>query len=223
MSINTYSETSLHEALKIWVAQPGDKLEIKVDGYYIDILRGDCCIEIQTRNFSAIRKKLATLLEQYTVRLVHPIAQTKWIVQLDENGDRIKRRKSPQKGRLEFIFKELVYLPELINHPNFSLDVLLIDAEEIQQDDGQGSWRRKGRSIVDRRLLAVNEQASFASGADLAALLPDSCEQPFTNRDLATALKLPMRPAQQMTYCLSKMGQLELIGKSGRAHLYARR
>ncbi|MCP5097079.1 MAG: hypothetical protein GY943_16140, partial [Chloroflexi bacterium] len=83
--IGTLSEKSLHADLKKWMTQPGDEVEVKVDGFYIDIVRdvppqGLLLIEIQTGNFSAMKRKLNKLLPTYPVWLLHPIAQEKWIV-----------------------------------------------------------------------------------------------------------------------------------------------
>ena len=85
-AIGTYQEKSLHAALKDWHAAPGDKTEQPVDGYVVDLVRGEELIEIQTRNFAAIKRKLAALLERHAVRLVHPIPARKWIVRLDRDG-----------------------------------------------------------------------------------------------------------------------------------------
>ena len=57
--IGTLRETDLHAALKRLYAEPGDVLEARVDGYVIDLLRGELAIEFQTHNFHAIRRKLA--------------------------------------------------------------------------------------------------------------------------------------------------------------------
>lgn len=222
--IGTLGEKSLHAALKQWYARPGDVLETRVDSYVVDIVRDDLLIEIQTRNFAAIKSKLADLLDRYSVRLVHPIAQERWIVRLDVDGEtRLSRRKSPRRGRVYHLFDELVRIPHLITHPNFTLDVLLTQEEEIRLNDGQGSWRRKGWSIHDRQLLAVVEQIPLVHVADFQALLPADLPQPFTNKTLAAALKLRSRLAQRMTYCLRQMDVLEVVGKQGNALLYALR
>ncbi len=46
--IGTLRESGLHADLKRWYAQPGDEFEIALDGYVIDIRRGEYLIEIQT-------------------------------------------------------------------------------------------------------------------------------------------------------------------------------
>jgi hypothetical protein len=68
-------ENSLHEGVKHWYAEPGDLIEENVEDYLIDIVRGEQLIEIQTRNFSAIKKKLAKLVHNHRVHLVHPVSQ----------------------------------------------------------------------------------------------------------------------------------------------------
>ncbi|MBM2850413.1 MAG: hypothetical protein HW418_3355 [Anaerolineales bacterium] len=72
-TIGTLRETSLHAALKAWYAQPGDEMEASVEGYQIDLRRGAQLIEIQTRNFAALKRKLTQLVERHPVRLVGPL------------------------------------------------------------------------------------------------------------------------------------------------------
>ena len=38
--IGTLQESQLHAALKAWYSGPGDRLETRLDGYVVDILRG---------------------------------------------------------------------------------------------------------------------------------------------------------------------------------------
>jgi hypothetical protein len=221
--IGTLQENALHAALKRWYAHPGDELEAPLDGFIIDIRRGDLLIEIQTRNFSAIRPKLERLCAAHTVRLVHPIPRERWIIKdPGPAGGRLERRKSPRRGTIEQVFSELVRLPHLLAHPNFSVEVLLTHEEEVRVNDGQGSWRRKGWSIQDRRLVEVVGRAVLACPEDYLALLPTGLAEPFTNRQLAAALGQPVRVAQKMTYCLRRAGWLHQPGQRGRSHLYSK-
>lgn len=223
-NIGSLNEKSLHADLKRWYAQPGDLIEVLVDGYVIDIIRGDLLIEIQTRNFSALKQKLARLTAQHPVQLVYPIAQERWIVKLAGDAQGIlSRRKSPRHGAFTDLFKELVSFPQLLAQPNFSLEALLIREEERRIYDGKRAWRRKGWVTHERRLIEVVERRRFDTPADLAALLPSDLAGPFTTADLATALGQPRRLAGQMVYCLHKVGVLGRVGKQGRAMLYERR
>jgi len=240
-AVGTRGEKSLHAALKRWYAQPGDQIEAMVDGYRVDIVRGDLLIEIQTRSFGALRKKLDHLLMGHAVRVVYPVAADKWVTRLAADGREIGRRRSPKRGRVEDVFGELIRLPTLITHPHFTLEVLLIRAEEQRRNDGLGSWRRKGWSLYDHILLEVIEAVSWTTPEDFLRLLPPGphlCEgahgrrqgaapgllpRPFTTADLATSLVMAKSLAQKMAYCLHRMGLLDKVGKQGHSILYRER
>jgi hypothetical protein len=223
-TIGTLQEKSLHAALKQRYAKPGDEIEAKFEGYSIDIKRGTGkrtrLIEIQTRSFSSIKPKLMKLLPKYKITLVHPVAQEKWIARYDTDGVLLSRRRSPRRGCVEDIFKELVYLPSLVLHPNLRLEVVLVCEEEVQRTDGKGSWRRKGHSIYDRKLIEILRVQTFANAGDWLRLLPGTLPDQFTNQELAKTLGKPLFVAQRMTYCLKCMGLLEVLGKRGRANLF---
>jgi hypothetical protein len=219
--IGTLGERSLHAALKVYYAQPGDRVEEKVEGYWIDIRRGDELIEIQTGGFSGMKRKLESLLTQRQVRVVHPVALEKWISKTEADGSTlISRRKSPKRGSLYDVFDELVSFPHLVLNPNFSLEVVLVREEEWRCNDGRGSWRRQGTSIKDHLLLDVAERVHFKCGADFARLLPPGWKGPSTNRELAALLKIPPFRAARMTYCLTRMDVLKNVGKRGNSLLF---
>jgi hypothetical protein len=218
--IGTLRETSLHAALKDWYVRPGDFVEQVVAGYIVDIVRGDSLIEIQTGNFTSLKRKLKALLPDHAVHLVYPVAQEKWVCRKTPDGQLLGRRKSPRRGHIEVVFVELVRVVNLAVHPNFSLEVVMIQAEDIWTDDGYGSWRRKGWSLSDRRLLAVQSQKLFSCPRDYRQLLPVFTE-PFLTSDLAQALGLSRASAQKMAYCLREMGLIRVVGKRGNALLYS--
>lgn len=223
VGIGTLNEKPLHAALKEWYGRPGDRFEVPIDGFVIDILRGHLLIEIQTGNFSAIKGKLLNLLDGHSVRLVYPIAQEKWLLKLPaEDGRAPERRKSPKKGVVEEIFKELVRVPQLLVRPNFTLEVLLIQEEEVRKYDPGRAWRRRGWVTIERRLLRVISRRRFETPSDLWALIPGDLEEPFTTADLAQAMGGPRWLAQKAAYCLRKMDLIEAVGKRGRSVLYSR-
>ena len=220
-SIGLQNERSLHASLKRWCAIPGDRLEVKVDGYVIDLVRNDILIEIQTRNFSAMGKKLRKLVLDHKVRLIHPIAITKWIVKLEDDGETlISRRKSPRKGTIFNLFDELIRIPDLMSNDNFSIELLMIIEEEIRIDDGKGSWRRKGVSINDRRLLEVVNKVKLVDKDDFRIFIPDNIDKPFTNKSLSHAAGVPLIKARKATYCLKKMNLIKEVGKKGNELLF---
>jgi hypothetical protein len=220
--IGTLRETGLHAALKAWYARPGDELETTVDGYVVDLLRGDAVIEIQTGHFSDMKSKLHALLTNHPVRLVHPVAVERWIVRLaGDRQTRLGRRKSPRRGCIANVFTHLVSFPELMCEPNFSLEVLLVREEELRCPRPRTRrGRRRQWRVLDRRLMDVIDSVPLAGPADCLGLLPGGLPRPFTNRDLGRALRQPAALAAQMTYCLRRMGALEAVGRRDRAVLY---
>ena len=165
------------------------RAEVVVDGYVVDVVKDNLLIEIQTRNFAAIKDKLRALMKNHPIRLVHPIPKKKWIVKETIDGTtQLSRRLSPKKGVFENLFDELVRIPSFIAHSNFSIEVLLVEEEEIRHQDGRGSWRRRGWSIVDHRLLEVIDRRLYETPMDFLHFIPNSLEKPFKTSDLAEAL-----------------------------------
>jgi hypothetical protein len=220
--VGTLREKPLHADLKLWYREPDDTFEQPVDGFVIDIVRGDLLIEIQTRSFSSMKRKLTALLPQHQVRIVHPIAVEQWIVKVDAAGEIVSRRKSPKRAGTHDVFSELVSFPEMLADPNLSLDLLLVRTQQVRRHDATKAWRRKGWVVEENQLLEVTGSLTVRSTEDLAALLPDVLPDEFTTVDLSRALRCSRRLAQQMAYCLRRTGGVEVVGKDGRAVLYRR-
>lgn len=226
-TIGILAERSLHAALKKWYARPGDQTEVPLEGFHIDLVRGDQLIEIQTRNFFALKRKLPKLLENHRLRLVHPIAVEKWLVRVAADGvTELSRRRSPKRGTFEDIFDELVHVPTLLTHPNFSLDILLICEEEIRRVRATREKPAKRTRFYrdwdrhDHRLVKVLDSRLVESLDDLRAFLPQNLPPQFTNRELAAALGNNYPRAQSMTYVMRQIGILKMAGKRGRSILY---
>jgi hypothetical protein len=221
-AIGSLNEKPLHAALKDWYRREGDLVEAGVEGFVIDLVRDGLLIEIQTRGFAAMRRKLDRLLDDYPMRLVHPIAAVKWIVKLDAEGREVSRRRSPKRGIAADVCGELVSFPSLLSHPNFVLEVLLVEEEEVRRPDAAKGWRRHGYVIEERRLVGVLDSAEFGSPGDLLALLPPGLPDPFTTGDLAGRLGRTRHLAQEVAYCLRESGTVQVIGRDRRGYLYRR-
>ncbi len=220
--IGQLNEQGLHASLKDYYAGPDGQVEVSVHGYIIDVVINDQLIEIQTGNFSSIQSKLTSLVPHHPVRLVYPISVEKWLVKLPVvESETSKRRKSPKPGHEVALFGELVSFPKLMLEPNFSLELVLIQEEEIQRYNGKKRWRRRGWETVDRRLIRVLEQKTFKNPYQLSRLLPGTLTTEFTTLDIAEQLTVSSKLAQQMAYCLREMGAIRLIGKQGRFNLYS--
>jgi hypothetical protein len=218
--IGTLNEGPLHHALK---ALYGGTTEVVLAGGFVADVRADDDViyEIQTAGFGAIRRKLGELLRAHRVVLVHPIARMRYIVKLDGADERVlSRRRSPRRGAVSHVVAELVSIPELLAHPNFELEVVLVDEDEYRVHDPDNVRRRNGWRVVRRDLLEVVELVRFRSPSDLLTLLSGSPPATFTTLDLATALGQPRWVGQKLAYCLRASGVVEVAGKQGNALVY---
>ncbi len=223
MSIGILNESPLHQALKARYSAPGARQEVSVGSFVADVLHADRIYEIQTSGFGSMRRKLERVLEQHRVVLVHPIAHVRYIVKLPESPDQpATRRRSPKRGSLAEVAGELVSIPRLLDHPNFELEVVLTEEEEVRERSDTVSWRRKGWRTVQRRLCRVLEAHRFTCTRDLFGLLKSPLPEEFTTADLALALGEPRWLAQKLAYCLREAEQLEICGKQGNALRYRR-
>lgn len=220
--IGTLREGPLHASLKRWYAEPGDRIEVPMDGFVIDLVRGDLLIEVQTRGFSSMKRKVTTLLDSgHRVRIVHPIPVTKRIVKVNDDGEILSRRLSPKHGDPTDVFAELVSIPDLLTNPHLEIEVVTTDEEELRRHIPNRAWRRKGWVVEERRLNEVVDTLLLATSDDLAGLLPAGLSDPFTTSSLATELGRPRRTAQQMAYCLRIAEVIDVVGKNGNAVEYS--
>ena len=218
--IGTLNEGALHAQLKAWCSRPGDRAEQKVDGFVIDLVRGDLLIEIQTGGFAPLRCKLDRLLESHRVRLVAPIAVSRRIVRVSPDGEVLSSRRSPKHERIEDVFSRLVSIPALLAHERFELEVVLAHVHEVRTYDPHRAWRRRGWVVDGRSLASVEGSHLVSSPADALALLPPGLPSTFDTLELATAAGIDRGLAQRMAYCLRHCGALESTEKRGRAALY---
>lgn len=219
-NIGSLNEGPLHAALKEWYRREGDRVEEPVDGFVVDLVRDGLLIEIQTRGFSSMRQKFDRLLDCHPMRLVHPVAAQKWIVKLDHTGCEATRRRSPKRGIAADVAAELVAFPSLLSHPNFTLEILLVEEEEVRRPDAEKGWRRGGYAIEERRLLGVHQTVAVGCPDGLLRLVPDDLPNPFTTADLADGLGRSRHLAQELAYCLRVSGAVSDVGRDRRGILY---
>jgi hypothetical protein len=219
--LSTYREGSLHAALKALYARPEDQVEASVDGFVIDIARDRELVEIQTASFASAARKLRGLVERHRVILVHPIAIECWLVRVDGDGAILSRRRSPKRGLPVDLFDQMVAFPELIAHPNFILEVPLIQEEEVRGPIPEGARYRYPREWwrLDRRLLEIVETIRIETPREMAGLLPPLPE-PFTSADIRAVTGRSKQLSTRAAYCLQKSGAAVCVGKSGRLQAY---
>jgi hypothetical protein len=221
--IGVLREGPLHAAVKDLLARPGDRAEVPMEGYVIDLVRADGeLVEIQTGGFTPLGPKLDALLDGHRMRIVHPVPAERRIVRVDEHGEVLSARRSPLRGGALDVFDRLVSFPSLLAHPNLTVEVLLCREDHVRAPEaGRSRSGRRRRDPGQRRLMDVLGSVELATPADAGALVPAALAvAPFTTRELATALGCRMVLAQRVAYCLRAMEVLADAGKRGRAPLH---
>jgi hypothetical protein len=215
-------EGSLHAAVKAALAEPGDRLEVPVGRFVIDLVRADGeLVEVQTGGFGALGSKLDALLDEHRIRIVYPVAAERRIIRVDEHGQVLGVRRSPKRATAVAVFDKLVAFPSLLTHPNLTIDVLLLREDHIRRPQPTTA-RGRTRDPGERRMVEVLDQVVLRTPQDIVAVLPALPVEPFTTRELAELLRCSTLLAQRTLYCLRTIGIVEPAGKRGHAPLHVR-
>jgi hypothetical protein len=223
--INLYSEYSLHEQLKAYLAKDGDRLEASVEGKIIDLVRADGeLVEVQTGHLGQLAPKVLALAEKgYRVRVAYPVAAERTLRRLDPaTGELLSVRKSPKRGDLYSLFDELVHAPDLIAANNVTVEMLTVKSVETKTRDGSGSWWRKGDRTIDKELVEVISSRTFSAPDQWLAVIPESLEEPWDSVALGEALGVKPEKARKILYCYCRAGLLVELGKEKRRKTFAR-
>ena len=221
LQIGTLSEKTVHAVVKNYYEPDEDKQEIPIEGLYADIFTGNEIIEIQTRNFDQVRKKLDRFLPEYPVTVVLPIPDTKWLIWIDEEtGELTDPRKSPKKGSEYTAFKELYKIKSYLKKEGLTIVLLFLDMEEYRLLNGWSHDKKKGSTRYDRIPLRITREVRFESVEDYQILLPDSLEGEFTCAEFAKAVKINSKQANLVLNILFYLDVVKRTGKRGRAFVY---
>ena len=180
--IGTLQEKRLHATLKAYlcadetcherpvgdmVAEDGKKPRRMV----ADILRDGEILEIQTGGFFPLRDKVAWYLAHTPCRVtvVHPIAAVRYLSWIDPaDGSVISRRRSPKRGRVRDVARELYWLSDFIGDPRLSIRILLVELEEYRMADGWSRDGKRGSNRYERFPTALLGDVTLSTPADYA-------------------------------------------------------
>lgn len=219
--IGTLGEKTIHAVLKHYYAPDVSHHEQRMLGFVADIFNGEEIIEIQTRNFNALRRKLDAFLPEHDVMVVYPIPHIKWLRWINpESGEVSSKRKSPKIGTHYQVFHELYRIKQYLPNPRLHFCFALLDVEEYRLLNGYGKDKKKGSSRNDGIPVAFAEEVMIDSPKDYMCFLPIDLPDEFTVSDYQKATKLPKSEAGTALHILNYIGTIEQIGKRGRSYLY---
>ena len=235
--INTLNESSLHKSLKqLYSLDEGSTTESEINGKIYDIVdKNGNIIEIQTQNLSKLLKKAGIILESgKKFKIVHPIPVEKMIELYDFAGNLISKRKSPKKGSVYSVFRELTGIHHILLNENFTLEILLIKMTEmrirtekaVQTENKRRRFKRNWLKR-DKKLDSIIETITFSQKEHYIKLLPEDILPEFSASDLKKALlkrsKFPSSAADNagiMLWVLSHAGLIKSSDKKARNRLY---
>ncbi len=221
--IGILGEKTVHAVLKNYLVPDQSCHEIKVGNFYADIVNENGIIEIQTRNFDKLRRKLEAFLTLSPVTIVYPIPHTKWLRWVnEETGEVSPPRKSPKSGTPYMVFPELYKIKNYLLHPNLRLHIVLIDLEEYRLLNGWSQDKKKGSTRNDGIPTGLVEEIFIQNTEEYKKLIPDTLPESFTSKDYQKAAGLRTRSAVTALNVLHYVGAVKRVGKKGRAYLYSR-
>lgn len=221
--IGTLSEKTIHAVLKHYLCPDISCHEVKVHNFYADILLDSSIIEIQTRNFNTLRRKLDVFLPEFPVTIVYPIPYQKWLRWIDEEtGEVSLPRKSPKRGTPYMVFPELYRIKSYLVHENFRLRIVLMDVEEYRYLNGWSKDRKKGSERCDGIPVELIEEITIEDVKDFSKLIPEGLPEEFTVKDYKKATGLSQNAAGTAVHVLNYVGRIKQIGKLGKAFLYTK-
>jgi hypothetical protein len=224
--IGIVRESSLHRDLKIHYTGKGGIIEVSTGykGKYVSdgITKTGEIIEVQIGSFGPLKDKIKHIAPLSSIRIIHPIITQKYIEVYDAENTRCYCRKSPRKGTIWDLFKALVYAPEIPLMPRLTIELAMVAVKQQRRQDRQGSWRRKGISIMDTELTAVQDSLILSGRDDYNVFLSSLEVEPFTSRDLGNIARITPSLARKTLYVLTRLGIVKRSAKKGNAMLYTR-
>lgn len=221
--IGTLNEKTLHAVIKQYI-EPNEsfrEVKIGVGRTVADIFNDSGIVEIQTRSYEKLIKKLPRLFDIAPVTVVLPLPHIKTVSWIDtESGETTKKRKSPKTGRAYDGLYELSKIKKLLSDDRLCIRIMLIDMDEYRKLDGWGDGGKRGSSRHDRIPTELYCEYILRSKEDYMIFVPELLPKEFTLKDYMKSAKLKQRYGSAGIYILRELGIVSLIGKKGRENLY---
>lgn len=224
--IGIQKEKILHKTLKYYLEENEAFHEVKLKKpnkgiIYADIYKKSVIYEIQTRGFDKLRSKLENMLESYKVVLVHAIAYEKYIYKIEDTGEVIGPVKSPKKGSIFDIFKELYKIKYLLKNENLSFKILLINMDEYRNVVPKKHYKSSGY-IRERQIpkRIVKEYDINSTDDFKKVLLEYNLKENFTSKEFAKIVKTSLKNASVALNILDYLGIVTRVSKKGNSFIY---
>ena len=232
--IGTLREKRLHAAVKLYLCPdeacherpvadllPEEGSGGKARRMVADILTEGHIFEVQTGGFFPLKPKVEWYLTHTpcTVTVVHPIPAVKYLSWIDPaDGSILSRHKSPKRGRVRDVAKELYWLSDFIGNPRLSVRLLLLEVEEYRLADGWSRDGKRGSNRYERFPTELLGDVTLTAPEDYARyFLPDALTSPdgegsypiFTAASYAKATGIRGKATYSTLHLLERLGLVE--------------
>ena len=232
--IGTLREKRLHAAVKLYLCsdeacheRPVADLRAEDDfggksrRMVADILTDGHIMEVQTGGFFPLKPKVEWYLTHTpcAVTVVHPISAVKYLSWIDPaDGSILSRHKSPKRGRVRDVAKELYWLSDFIGDPRLSVRLLLLEVEEYRLADGWSRDGKRGSNRYERFPTELLGDVTLTTPEDYARyFLPAALTSPdgegsyptFTAASYAKATGIRGKATYSTIHLLERLGLVE--------------
>lgn len=219
-SIGTLSEKTTHLILKNYYEPDKEYQEVPVCSFVADICKENQIVEIQTSSFNLLRKKLEVFLKEFSVTVVYPVSQIKYLHWIQSDGTVTAPRRSNKKGAAYDILPQLVYILPYLWNPNLHFEIVLLETNEFRFQDGWGNEGKRGSHRFDSVPKGIVDIVSINNPKDLRKILPKSLNGSFSTADFKKATHFSSLRLSGALKVLKSSEIITLDHKEGKKYIY---
>lgn len=220
-TIGVMQEHTLHRVLKFYFSMDLKNQEIPIEKMFADVVIDNKIIEIQTKAFNTLRKKLDVFLKDYDVTIVYPMAFNKKIHLHSEYGELISLKKSPKHTHVLEIMWELYKIKNYLLNDNLHFKIMMLDIDEYRTAKPKIRVRDKGYIRENQIPSYINQIYEINKPSDFLYILKlyDLPNQ-FTSKIFAKKCHLTIKKATTALNVLNYLNVVKRVGKEKNSYLY---
>lgn len=220
-TIGVMQEHTLHRVLKFYYTMDVKNHEIQIGKMYADVILNEKIIEIQTKAFNALRKKLDIFLKDYHVTIIYPMALNKTIYLNSQYGELLSCKKSPKHARPLEIMWELYKIKNYLLNDKLHFKILMLDIDEYRLEQPKKWVREKGYIRENQIPKYIHEIYEINKPTDFKDILKlYDLPQSFTSKVFAKKCHLTIKKAGVALNVLTYLNVVKRIGKEKNSYLY---
>ncbi len=224
-SVGTQNEKLIHAVLKNYYAPFADDQEIRIGKFFADAVNEDGIFEIQTRQLSLLKEKLASFTEAARVTIVHPVeVMTRNIYINSDTGEVIQEMPFRRANNRQKIYKELYSIRDFLSSPKITIILAKLRVEKRVMLHGDKIPDLRSRTVrkkteIIKIPLELVEETIYRLPEGIKQLIPEGLPERFTKQDFC---KIAKEPASSLRLeVIRAAGLIKKVDVSGRRYVYS--